>query len=68
MTLASIRTIPRRDLELGENQASLRAIMTAPPMSAAAHAAVVRQRTAARRRAEDARQLRELASGDWRAA
>lgn len=39
MTLASTRTIAHRDLELGENQASLRTIMTAPPMSAAAHAA-----------------------------
>lgn len=68
MTLASTRTIAHRDLELGENQASLRTIMTAPPMSAAVHAAAARQRTAARRRAEDARQLRELASGDWRAA
>ena len=68
MALSSTRTIAHRDLELGENQASLRAIMTAPPMSAAAHAAVARQRTAARRRAEDARQQRELASGDWRAS
>lgn len=68
MRLASTRTIAHRDLELGENQASLRAIMTAPPMSAAAHAAVSRARTAARRQAEDARQLREMASNDWRAA
>ena len=68
MTLASTRTIAHRDLELGENQASLHAIMTAPPMSAASHAAVARQRTAARRRAEDARQQRELANGDWRAS
>jgi len=68
MTLASTRPIAHRDLEHGENQASLRAIMTAPPMSAAAHAAVARQRTAARRLAEDARQLRELASDDWRAS
>ena len=67
MTLASPRPIAHRDLEHSENQASLHPIMTAPPMSAAVHAAVARQRTAARRRAEDARQLRELASGDWRA-
>jgi len=68
MTLASPRPIVHRDLEHSENQASLHAIMTAPPMSAAVHAAVARHRTAARRRAEDARQLRELASDDWRAA
>lgn len=68
MTLASPRTVAHRDLDLGENQASLHAIMTAPPMSAAAHAVAARQRTAARRRAEDARQQRELANGDWRAS
>lgn len=68
MTLASTHTIAHRNPEIGKNQASLRTLMIAPPMSAAAHADVARQRTAARRRAEDARQLRELASGDWRAA
>jgi len=67
MTRASTRTTAHRDLDVGENQASLHDIMTAPPMSAAAHAAFTRQRTAARRRTEDARQLRELESGDWRA-
>ncbi|MFC5512825.1 hypothetical protein ACFPOU_17110 [Massilia jejuensis] len=68
MTHASTRTIAHRDLGVGENQASLHAIMTAPPMSAAAHAAAARQRTASRRQAEDARQLRALTSDDWRAA
>lgn len=68
MALGSTRVRAHRDLEHGEHQASLRVIMTAPPMSAAAHAAAARQRTAARRQAEDARQLRELASSDWRAA
>jgi hypothetical protein len=67
MALASSRIQPRRDIERGENQASLRTIMTAPPMSAATHAAIARQRTAARRRAEDARARRELGSEDWSA-
>lgn len=67
MTLASTRIVAHRDLEHGENQATLRAITTAPPMSAATHEAVARQRTTARRQDEDARHLRELASDDWRA-
>ncbi|MFJ1470154.1 hypothetical protein [Massilia orientalis] len=61
------RSQPRRDIERGENQATLRAIMTAPPMSATAHAAIARQRTAARRRVEDARDRRDLAAEDWSA-
>ncbi|MGX9221994.1 hypothetical protein ACWV27_26915 (plasmid) [Massilia varians] len=66
MTLAPTRSIAHRNLELGENQASLRTIMTAPPMSARAHATVASQRTRARRLAEDARELRALAGDDWR--
>lgn len=65
MTLVSSSTQPRRDIERGENIASLRAIMTAPPMSATAHAAIARQRTAARRRAEDARDRQALADDNW---
>lgn len=67
MALTSTRIRPQHDIERGENQASLRAIMTAPPLSAAAHAAIARQRTAARRQAEDARDLRALTSDDWSA-
>jgi len=67
MASASSRAQPRRDIERGENIAPLRAIMTAPPMSAAAHAAIVRQRTAARRRAEDARDRQALAADNWSA-
>jgi hypothetical protein len=67
MALTSSRSQPRRDIERGENQATLRAIMTAPPMSATAHAAIARRRTAARRRVEDARDRRELAAEDWSA-
>jgi hypothetical protein len=59
------RAAAHRVFEYGENQASLHAIMTAPAMSAAAHAAIARQRTAARRRAEDARDCRALASDEW---
>lgn len=65
MASASARSQPRRDIERGENISSLRAIMTAPPMSAAAHAAIARQRTAARRRAEDARDRLALAADNW---
>lgn len=67
MTMTSTRGQPRRDIERGENQATLRAIMTAPPMSATAHAAIARQRTAARRSVEDARERREMAASDWSA-
>ena len=65
MATAPTRVSGRRVIEYGENQASLRAIMTAPAMSAAAHAAIARQRTAARRRAEDARDSRALATDEW---
>lgn len=59
------RDAARRTFEYGENQASLRAIMTAPAMSAVAHAEIARQRTAARRSVEDARDRRQLAAEDW---
>lgn len=67
MAHTSPKTPPRRDIERGENQASLRSIMVAPPMSAATHAAIARQRTVARRTAENARDRRLLAFDDWRA-
>lgn len=67
MAMTSTRGQQRRDIERGENQATLREIMTAPPMSATAHAAIERQRTAARRSVEDARDRRELAAEDWSA-
>lgn len=67
MTRPSTRVVAYRDIERGENQAPLRAITTAPPMSAVAHAEVTRQRTAARRQAEDARAIRAMAAEDWRA-
>lgn len=67
MGMTSTGGQPRRDIERGENQATLRAIMTAPPMSATAHAAVARQRTAARRSVEDAHDRRGLAAEDWSA-
>jgi hypothetical protein len=66
MALASTRVGAHRDLERGENQASLGAIMTAPGMSAG-HASFARHLTAARRVGEDARQLRDIARDDWRA-
>jgi hypothetical protein len=65
MALTSTRIQPRRDIERGENQATLRTIMTAPPMPAAMHAAIARHRTAARRRTEDARDRRALATDEW---
>lgn len=65
MTTTPTRAPEHRIFEYGENQASLRAIMTAPPISAAAHAAIARQRTASRRRAEDARDRRALATDEW---
>jgi len=65
MAMTSTSSRPRRDIERGENQAPLGTIMTAPPMSAATHAAIARTRTAARRCAEDARDRRALATDDW---
>jgi hypothetical protein len=67
MALTSPRTQPRRDIERGESQPSLRTIMMAPPMSAATHAAIARQRTVARRAAEDARDCSLQATDDWSA-
>jgi len=66
MALPSTRAMPHRRLELGESQASMRTIMTAPPMSANMHAAIAGRRTRARHVAEDARERRALASDDWR--
>lgn len=66
MALPPTRAMPHRRLQLGESQASLRTIMTAPPMSADMHAAIAGQRTRARHLAEDARERRALASDDWR--
>ncbi|MBY0239167.1 MAG: hypothetical protein K2X55_07620 [Burkholderiaceae bacterium] len=65
MAHISPKTPQHRDIERGENQASLRSIMVAPPMSAETHAAIARQRTVARRTAEDARDRRLLAFDDW---
>lgn len=50
------------DLGVGTNQASLRVIMSAPPMSAADHAAAARRRTEVRRAIENKRE-REAAEG-----
>lgn len=47
-----------------ENTARLKHLMTAPPMSANRHAAILRKRIALRRMLEDARELARLAAGN----
>lgn len=48
------------------SNARLREIMTAPPMSAAAHAADRRRRLAARRKVEDLHDERAAATSRWK--
>lgn len=55
----------RRNNNSGSNAASLNELMTAPPMSAEAHAVVQKRRIATRRRLEDLRESREVEADTW---
>ena len=46
------------------NTAQLKELMTAPPMTAARHAEVMRKRIAQRRMLEEARELKKAGDGD----
>ncbi len=58
-------TQDRRNNNNGANVASLEQLMTAPPMSAAAHADLQQRRIATRRRLEDLRESRAIAADSW---
>ena len=58
-------TQDRRNDNSGSNAASLAELMTAPPMSAEAHAHVQQRRIATRRRLEDLRESREVEADTW---
>ncbi|MFC5510691.1 hypothetical protein ACFPOU_06100 [Massilia jejuensis] len=47
------------------NTAQLKELMTAPPMTAARHAEVMRKRIAQRRMLEEARELKKAGDGDY---
>lgn len=65
MALSSTRGQASHVIARSENQATLRTIMTSPPMSAAVHAATAHTRTADRCRAEKARDRWEIPVDDW---
>ena len=66
MSFAPYRdTQDRRNNNSGSNAASPGELMTAPPMSAEAHADVQQRRIANRRRLEDLRESREIESDSW---
>jgi hypothetical protein len=47
------------------NTAQLKELMTAPPMTAARHAEVLRKRIAQRRMLEEVRELKKAGDGDY---